>query len=322
MTDFYYGSEYDGNRLSLDELRRRSFNDSHQFKPGFTINTLEEETGSPRIYGVELELCSRMGNRGESAFHALSILNKNRRFFYSKHDGSVSCNGYELNSHPFSLAYFEKNFTKESWDDVLNRAHYFTNQTCGYHVHISRTNFNSGESLNRFLSYLVVLRPFLLSLSNRTDIKHFNRYASFLGLSSDVRDTVQPEQFSLYTKTVLDAQRYTKRFTGSLLHEKTKPPKVEDDVLKRTVGWLKTLSGKSRYVSVNLRNSSTVELRMFAGTTDYNMITGVLYLIDHLILLSNNNRNILSLSDFENTLEPNSSTRSERVCCPEPNGFR
>ena len=57
MTDFYYGSEYDGNRLSLDELRRRSFNDSHQFKPGFTINTLEEETGSPRIYGVELEMC-------------------------------------------------------------------------------------------------------------------------------------------------------------------------------------------------------------------------------------------------------------------------
>ena len=77
-------------------------------------------------------------------------------------------------------------------------------------------------------------------------------------------------------------------------------------MLKRTVGWLKTLSGKSRYVSVNLRNSSTVELRMFAGTTDYDMITGVLYLIDHLILLSNNNRNILSLSDFENTLEPGS----------------
>ena len=43
MTDFYYGSDYDGNRLSLDELRRRSFNDSHQFEPGFTINTLKED---------------------------------------------------------------------------------------------------------------------------------------------------------------------------------------------------------------------------------------------------------------------------------------
>lgn len=294
----YYGSTYSAEILTLEELQNCSFANSYDFKPEFTFNSVD---GVKTFYGIELELASEIKSKSETAFHALSLLNENRRFFYAKHDGSVSPNGYELNSFPSTLPYYDKHFTKELWDEVVDKAGYFANGTCGYHIHIDKRAFNNylstgGNRLDRFLGYLVVLRPLLLAMSERKNPNHFSQYADFFSglMSNKTENYVDVSRYASY---------YTNKVTRAISQGNTPTTRIPQQMLNKCVDSIKEISNDTRYTAINLGNHGTVELRIFAGTVDHSKIMGILHLVDHLVNLAKEGVDIFSVSDFLMTIK-------------------
>lgn len=95
----------------------------------------------PRYFGVELEI-DKGGEIGSNAEQILAVGNRERDFYYCKHDGSLD-DGFEIVSHPATT---ECHLTQLPWKAVMAEAvslGYRSHQacTCGLHIHISRLAF-------------------------------------------------------------------------------------------------------------------------------------------------------------------------------------
>ena len=89
----------------------------------------------PRYFGVELEI-DKGGEIGSNAEQILTIGNRERDFYYCKHDGSLD-DGFEIVSHPATAEY---HLTQLPWKAVMAEAvslGYRSHQacTCGLHIH-------------------------------------------------------------------------------------------------------------------------------------------------------------------------------------------
>ena len=109
-----------------------------------------------RLYfGMEIEVEAKDGNwttRDAGAKRAQEL--EPLEIAYLKSDGSLSC-GFEIVTHPMTHNYFH-NEIPEFWDTLeALRNEYemksWATRTCGLHIHISRTGFNGGAHLHRFL---------------------------------------------------------------------------------------------------------------------------------------------------------------------------
>lgn len=160
---------------------------------------------------------------------------------YLKDDGSLNI-GFELVTHPMSFDYLMDE-AEDVWQviETLNKtysARSYHTDTCGFHIHISRTGFNGGSHMHRFLN-LVYSNDYLFSkLAGRKS----DRWAKF------------------------DDVNVTKRI-----------PVYHPDDPERQIGWDRVVVGRSfkeklsdhhndRYSAVNTNNEATLELRIFKGT--------------------------------------------------------
>ena len=89
----------------------------------------------PRYFGVELEI-DKGGEIGSNAEQILAVGNRERDFYYCKHDGSLD-DGFEIVSHPATVEY---HLTQLPWKAVMAEAvslGYRSHQacTCGLHIH-------------------------------------------------------------------------------------------------------------------------------------------------------------------------------------------
>ena len=221
-----------------DENGDRIIHD-YNYRPDTIFHSTDKDE---RLYfGIEIEVEDPRGLRDSSHYaHRLEGM----ELAYLKQDGSLSC-GFEIVTHPMSHDFF-KNEADELWDTLENlRTTYkvksWSTTTCGLHIHISRTGFNGGSHMHRFINLVYSNQELYETLAGRKS----TRWASFDDLvwSDFVRDEegcpVQDEYG--YTDTV------TKRSIARKLHRG---------------------SGSERYSAVNVRNAETLEMRIFRGSVN------------------------------------------------------
>jgi hypothetical protein len=161
---------------------------------------------------------------------------------YLKHDGSINC-GFELVTHPMSHDFYknEAHDLFQVLEGLRNTYHArsWGTGTCGVHIHISRTGFNGGPHMHRFLNLIYSNQNFYEALAGRSS----SRWAKF--------DDVERG--------------------GSLAQN-------DDGFVYRT-GMYRSFKEKitngrhsDRYSAVNTQNANTLEMRIFRGTTNTSTI--------------------------------------------------
>ena len=194
----------------------------------------------PRFFGVELEI-DGAGESDHSARELLGIANRRGMDrLYCKHDGSLA-DGFELVTHPMSLAYHQ---IKMPWEAILLQAAgmgYTSHQagTCGLHIHVSRQAFGETEArqdaaIARVLYFFEKNWVEMLRFSRRTQ-SQLDQWAARYGYKD------QPSEILEHAKKGCHAGRYT---------------------------------------CVNLQPSETIEFRIFRGTLKYNTLIATLQLVN------------------------------------------
>jgi hypothetical protein len=147
---------------------------SHKPTPRFKVGGGEDSTARA-FFGVELEVDQRSNGNLEPA----AVPDVAHPLFYCKHDGSLN-NGVELVSHPGTRKWWEEQrgnieaillrLSQMGW-----RSHEV--RTCGMHVHLSNTAFESSMHMYRFL-HLVYRYPDLALLVSQRERARLNQWAT------------------------------------------------------------------------------------------------------------------------------------------------
>ena len=196
------------------------------------------------FFGIEIEVEARDDLRASADYaHQLESMD----LAYLKHDGSLN-NGFEIVTHPMSHDFFkneagdffavmeglrsQQGIRVKSWDT----------RTCGLHIHISRTGFNGGAHMHRFLNLVYTNPDFYSTLAGRTS----DQWAKFT-------DIIQKE----YVRDVNgdrvpteDRYGYQIKTTRQFKHK------------------LDTNRNSDRYSAVNTLNRETLEMRIFRGSVN------------------------------------------------------
>lgn len=197
-----------------------------------------------RLYfGLEVEV-EAWDSRSDSALHAYQL--ESLDLAYLKHDGSLT-NGFEIVTHPMSHDFF-KNEATEFWTVLENlrtrsgmRVKSWDTRTCGLHIHISRTGFNGGAHMHRFLN-LVYSNP--------------EFYSTLAGRSSD--------QWAKFTD--IHKRDYIRDNNGEIMRDEYGTGLIS---FKRTFKHKLDNNGSSdRYSAVNTNNAATLEMRIFRGSVN------------------------------------------------------
>lgn len=240
-----------------DRRKSRAIND-YYYKPE---PVFYGNNGDNRYFGVELEIDDG-GEVDENARLIMNVVNRRTEHIYCKHDGSID-DGFELVSHPMTLAYHMK---KMPWLDVLNEAQrlgYLSHraETCGLHIHINRTAF--GKTVDE--QEAVIARILYFFEKNWEELLRFSR------------------------RTRYQLERWAARYGY-----KDQPREILDHAKKGAYG--------QRYTCVNLQNANTIEFRIFRGTLKYNTFIATLQLVNRVcevaIALSDEEMRQLTWSRF------------------------
>ena len=212
------------------EHEHRSFHD-YGYKPAPEFQYRSGEAGkasSLLTFGVELEV--DCGDDHNDLADDLVQLNQP---IYMKHDGPLGYEGVEIVTHPCSLAYHQYELR---WAEISRtcRSHDYKShdaETCGLHIHIGRKQMGSStEERQRTAGNLVLLV-----------------------------DSIWSQLVTFTRRTDYQLSRWSERPCTNII------PGVEYTDSELTNMALAT-RGRGRYQTVNLTNSSTVELRCFRGT--------------------------------------------------------
>lgn len=228
------------------EHEHRSFHD-YGYKPTPEFQYRSGEAGkqdSILTFGVELEV--DCGDDHNDLADDLVQLNQP---IYMKHDGSLGSEGVEIVTHPCSLAYHQYELR---WAEISRtcRSHDYKShdaETCGLHIHIGRKQMGSStEERLRTAGNLVLLV-----------------------------DSIWSQLVTFTRRTDCQLSRWSDRPCTYII------PGVEytDDELTNMA--LATRN-RGRYQTVNLTNSSTVELRCFRGTLKRDTIIASLQLASNM----------------------------------------
>jgi len=217
--------QWDGNGHDCSEDEEESSNTIHNY----SYRPSPYFFGKGQYYlGFELEVEARNESRYVGAEMAQDLLGSHA---YMKDDGSLN-DGFEIVTHPHTLEAYKTDF---NWDFIPrlrgNGFRSWNTDTCGLHVHVSRTAFGEGVS------------PW-----GRTD-----------------RDQLilRKQAHELrFMKLIYDNQRQVERIAGrSSNHYATFGDKGK---LVEKVKYGSQSNG--RYSAINTENDATLEVRVFKGS--------------------------------------------------------
>lgn len=224
---------------------RGIINGYHDSDRCFDIQKTEEDTDKDATFGTEVETeCQGNYSRKEVAETIDGIVNNKRELFIFEEDGSLSNNGYETISYPFTMRWFKQNkdLFKTMFDKMVSmgcRSH--DTKTCGYHIHFGRHFFeNKQESCIDRLVYL------------------FEKYKSELEVFSRRKDFYWCAFPS--NRTSCDNWKDIKEVK-----------KIDKDNLY------------GHQSAINLENYETIEIRIFRGTLKFDTYVASLELVDNII---------------------------------------
>ena len=235
--DTYNADGCDSCAENTDENGNRIIHD-YTYRPDAIFHSTDK---NERLYfGIEIEV-EDPRNIVESSAYAHRL--EGMELAYLKHDGSLHC-GYEIVTHPMSHDFY-KNEASDLWDTLEHlRTHYrvksWDTTTCGLHIHVSRTGFEGGSHMHRFLNLIYSNKNLYETLAGREQ----SRWATFEDIMS--MDVVRDE----YGNRMTDEEGFT-------LHQSKR------DIASKLRGY-----NTERYSAVNTRNRETLEIRIFRGTVN------------------------------------------------------
>lgn len=223
----------------------------YSYRPDAVFHTTD---GNERLFfGFELEM--ELNDRRDAADFAYRQLEPDD-WAYLKNDGSLD-NGFELVTHPMSFDFLMgADNSPELWNTISKlRSDYgarsYNTRTCGFHIHISRTGFNGGAHMHRFLNLVYSNEYLFTKLAGRKS----DQWAKFDDVRQIRNERVYNDagEFMGYRtinmgKSFKDKLFVDNRYNGSVAND------------------------TDRYSAVNTRNRHTLELRIFKGTMDINAL--------------------------------------------------
>jgi hypothetical protein len=149
---------------------------------------------------------------------------------YLKSDASINGTGFEIVTHPHTLSAYEQ--ASELWDYIEKlrtdyKARSWDTDSCGLHVHVSRSAFKSGAHTHRFLSLIYRNPKEMMKLAGRKN----SRYAQFSDVYKpdewgiprfDLRDKIHGRNFTERYSAVNTNNDYTlelRFFRGNMKRE-------------------------------------------------------------------------------------------------------
>lgn len=194
------------------------------------------------FFGIEVEVEAK-DSKSASAMHAHQL--EGLELAYLKYDGSLS-DGFEIVTHPMSHDFF-KNEATELWtvlEDLRSRSGIrvkaWDTRTCGLHIHISRTGFNGGSHMHKFLNLVYSNQEFYETLAGRSS-----------------------EQWAKFSDIMVND--YARDTHGNILEDDHGGTRiVTTRTFKRKLGY----RGSDRYSAVNTNNPYTLEMRIFRGSVN------------------------------------------------------
>lgn len=235
----------------------------YNYRPDPVFHTIKDN--ERLFFGVELEMEFPNGYRGDASSHAYHALEPDD-YAYLKNDGSLE-EGFELVTHPMSFDFLMDNeASEELWDTIEKlrtqyEARSYNTRTCGFHIHISRTGFNGGAHMHRFLN-LVYSNP--------------EFYSKLAGRKSD-----QWAKFDDVYRSHYDPATEKYQVVKALKDKLTFDPRFGNDT--------------DRYSAINTRNRHTLEMRIFKGTLSRTALMAHIQLAHASVEYTRN----LSLSDVK-----------------------
>jgi hypothetical protein len=213
----------------------------YSYRPDAIFHSTDKE--ERLFFGIEIEVEAR-DSKSTSAMHAHQL--EGLDLAYLKYDGSLN-DGFEIVTHPMSHDFF-KNEATELWtvlEDLRSkhgmRVKAWDTRTCGLHIHISRTGFNGGSHMHRFLNLVYSNPDFYSTLAGRTS----DQWAKFTDI---YRNDYKRDS---------NGERVWNEDTG--YHVTTK---------RTFMHKLNTESNSDRYSAVNTNNRETLEMRIFRGSVN------------------------------------------------------
>jgi hypothetical protein len=227
---------YDNNVYTCDDCSEQYWDgDGHDCETDEGVIHSYSYRPSPYFFGkgqyhlgFELEVEARNESRYAGAEIAQDTLGSHA---YMKDDGSLS-DGFEIVTHPHTLQAYQTDFDWE-FTSKLKREGFrsWNTDTCGLHVHVSRTAFGTGES------------PWGRSDRDQLILKRQSHELRFM-------------------KLIYDNQRQVERIAGRAgNHYATFQDKGK---LVPKVKYGNQTSG--RYSAINTENDATLEVRVFKGS--------------------------------------------------------
>jgi len=224
-----------------DEEGNRIIHD-YSYRPDAIFHSTDKN--ERLFFGIEVEL-EALTNYQDSSNYAYRL--EGMELAYLKQDGSLN-HGFEIVTHPMSHDFY-KNEASELWDTLENlrttyRVKSWDTTTCGLHIHISRTGFNGGAHMHRFLNLVYSNQNFYETLAGRNS----SSWAKF----DDVY--MQYHERDAEGNRILDA---------------------DDNYVTSSKRDLMSKLGNhstDRYSAVNTNNRETLEMRIFRGTVNGNTI--------------------------------------------------
>ena len=163
---------------------------------------------------------------------------------YCKHDGSLS-NGVEIVSHPCTLEYHKQEL---GWDEIIEIAKKYDfkshdARTCGLHVHVGRRQLGeSTEERKKTIAKIIMIM-----------YMHWENMV----------------KFSRRNENQLNRWAAKPKFT------------YRDDIVSLVANAMRT-ERDGRYQAVNLRNSETIEFRLFNGTLKKDTLFATLEMVSNI----------------------------------------
>jgi len=133
--------------------------------------------------GFENELVYDASDAPKKLNNKVANFMRKNPYLYLKEE--CSCDGVELNSHPFNWSWFDalmKNSKKKNFISELSslhtQKHFYVNNACGYHIHLGRKYF-SKKHLVKMVKFFYDPKntKFLFKISRRTR-RSFNEWSS------------------------------------------------------------------------------------------------------------------------------------------------
>ena len=180
-------------------------NYSHKPNPIF-----HGDTPTNLYMGLELEM--ELNNTTSGGYREAVALVKpleESGVCYLKSDSSIVGTGFELVTHPHTLNSYEQ--ATELWDYIEKlrtdySARSWDTNSCGLHVHVSRSAFKSGAHTHRFLSLIYRNPKEMMKLAGRKN----SRYAQF-------SDVYKPDEWGVPRFDLRDkihSGRHTERYSA------------------------------------------------------------------------------------------------------------